>query len=720
MTNIKKDRFPLYIKRVKKEAKELGIVPASYAFGNFDYDEEYDFHVENYSGDIAIYVLSRDAGEGQDRKLIKGEVYLTDSEIRDILYLNKHYEKFLLVLNVSSVIDLSPILEVRNILYLSQLGVATSQTLVDIVLGKTYPSGKLSTSWSKISDYNYIKEFGDFHNTRYKEGIYVGYRYFDINKIDVTFPFGFGLGYTDFIYQYIDTVVDGLNIKMKVKVTNVGNYLGKEVIQAYLSSPKGALDKPEKILCSFIKTKELKPQESEVVELSFSLTDFPNYSEIKEAYILEKGIYSIKVGNSSRNLVNAVRLKLNEEIIVYKVKNQFNKPDFIDETYVSNDKEVDNSEIIELDHRKFVYRTAEYASKPNIEHSEFINGLSVNELIHMGVGDYKVGLKGMIGQSCSKVPGGAGETTLRVNGLESLSMADGPAGLRLINEYIITPKGVYEISEDSIWKLIKHFLPSLITKLLDKKKNEKKKGSRVYQLTSAIPVATALAQSFNTQVLYDMGRLINHEMTLYDVDIWLAPAMNIHRDILCGRNFEYYSEDSYLTAVCASNMVKGVQENSNKIATIKHFCCNNQETNRTNNNSIVSERALREIYLYAFDKVIAWSNPHAIMTSYNLVNGIHTSENKNLVTHILRDEWNYDGLVMSDWITTGQMNYKKSIHPGIRASKQLLAGVNFTMPGSKNDIKDVKKALKRNELSIEDIKNNAEIIYRWISKTKNN
>ena len=716
----KKESFPLHVKRVKQEAKALGMLAAAYSVGRFNYDEEFDFQVERFEGDIAVYVLSRDAGEGHDREPIKGDVYLTDGEIRDILYLNERFEKFMLVLNVSGVVDLEPVKDVKNIFYLGQLGVATSQTLVDIILGKSYPSGKLSTSWTRIKDYNYIKDFGDFHVTRYYEGIYVGYRYFDINKVEVLFPFGFGLGYTDFKYEFVDGNSDELNIKLKVKVTNVGNHPGKEVVQAYLSSPKGELDKPVKVLCAFKKTKELAPKESEIVELSFKLTDFPNYSESKEAYILEKGIYSVKVGNSSRNLYNALRLKLDEEINVHQVKNQFVHPDFNDETFDNVEDEKDNSKLIELKTANFQTKVANYTEKYLRTPGEFVKGLSENELIHLAVGDYKGGINGMIGQSCSQVPGGAGETSLRVEGLESLSMVDGPAGLRVINEFIVTPKGVYEISEDSIWREIKHYLPKILIKLLDKKKNEKKKGTRVYQLTTAIPVATALAQSYNPDVLYEMGRLLNREMEMYNVDIWLAPAINIHRSILCGRNFEYYSEDPYLSAVCASSIIKGAQENTTRIVTIKHFCCNNQESNRTNNSSMVSERALRELYLYGFEKAIEWSNPHSLMTSYNLVNDLHTSQNRNLVTHILRNEWGYDGLVMSDWITTGQMNYKKSIYPGINASKQLLAGVNLTMPGAKSDIKDIKKALKSGEVSIEDLRNNAQIVYDWVKRVKNN
>ena len=235
----------------------------------------------------------------------------------------------------------------------------------------------------------------------------------------------------------------------------------------------------------------------------------------------------------------------------------------------------------------------------------------------------------------------------------------------------------------------------------------------MYQYCSAIPIATAIAQSFSEDVCYQIGRLVAEEMKLYDIDIWLAPAMNIHRNILCGRNFEYYSEDPYLTGMIASSIVKGVQS-LGKMTCMKHFACNNQETNRFNSNSILSERTLREIYLRGFEIAVQEANPTCIMSSYNLINGVHASESSDLLIEVLKNEWKYKGLVMTDWITTGQINNKASVHPAARASHNLANGVNICMPGSKKDIKDIKKALKAGTLTRENLETNASIVYSFI------
>ena len=252
------------------------------------------------------------------------------------------------------------------------------------------------------------------------------------------------------------------------------------------------------------------------------------------------------------------------------------------------------------------------------------------------------------------------------------------------------------------------------------KRNLKKKGSKVVQIATAIPIATALAQSFNEEFIYGCGRLVREEMEMYGVDIWLAPGMNIHRHILCGRNFEYYSEDPLVTAFAASNIVKVVEENKTKATTIKHYACNNQETNRLNNNSMVSERAAREIYLSAFRRVIKDVHPRSIMTSYNLVNGIHSSEHKGLVMDILRTEWGYKGLIMTDWVASGQAYRKGNEYPAAYASRNIKNGNNINMPGNKSDIKDIKNALKSGYLTRVELENAAAIVYSFIYELKGN
>lgn len=717
---IYKKKFEEFVKQVKKEAKTKKINAAAYSFGHNLNGFEHNLSIDEYDGDIAIYVLTRVCGEDADRRLEKGDVYLCDKEIKDILYLNNKFEKFMLVLNVSGVVDLTPILEVKNIFLLSQLGVVTSSVLVNVLLGKCYPSGKLSDTWANPFDYPFFSEFGNRDDTLYKEGIYVGYRYFDSNNIKPYFPFGYGLSYTSFDYQVLSYSVNGDLINVKVNVTNTGKHPGKEVIQLYLSRHT-EIDNPDNILVSFKKTKELKPSEQETLEISFKLSDFPNYDESIVSYVLVKGYYFVRCGDSINNLQDVVNLELDETVAIKEVKSLNVNTGFIDYS-IAKPFDVSSvkvkTEKLDLSHFNLVKQP--YFSKYSVEIPQFIKTLTIDELILLNIGDYKTGVAGMIGQSGSLVPGAAGETTLKIKSLNtSLCMADGPAGLRLVSEYKLNNKGTYQLQEDSIWKSIKPYIPSFLTKFLDVKKNYKKPGNIIYQYCTAIPIATALAQSFNSELLYNIGRLVQKEMKLYDVDVWLAPGMNIHRNILCGRNFEYFSEDPYLTSEMAINLVKGVEDNSDKLTTIKHFACNNQETNRFNNNSVVSERALRELYLFCFERVIKIAKPSSIMTSYNLLNGEHTSSSHKLLIDVLRNEWGYKGLVMTDWITTGQINDKSSAHPVKYAHEDLANGVNICMPGSKKDVKDIKKALKDNAITREDLENNASILYQYILGNKN-
>lgn len=716
---LKEEYSKVFVKRVKREAKEKKMGAPAYSIGQNPNGFEHSLSIEGYEGDIALYILSRVSGEGADRRIEKGDVYLTDKEVEDILYLNKTYEKFMLVLNVGGPVDLTPVLEVNNIFLLSQLGVVTSSVLVNVLLGKANPSGKLATTWAKPNEYPFFEEFGDRDNTRYKEGIYVGYRYFDSNNIKPLFPFGYGLSYSEFIHQVIEYNVDSDLVSLKVNVKNISTHPGKEVIQIYLSK-RVEIDNPNNILVAFNKTKELAPNESEVLDISFKLRDFPNYVNDKHAYMLLKGDYLIRCGNCISDLEDIVNLQLDEDVLIKEVKSLDIDTGFIDYS-PENKQSLDSSvKTIKLDLKDISGYKVNYVKNYEVTVPEIIRNLTLDELILLNLGDYKTGLAGVIGQAGSLAPGAAGETSLRIKSINSsLCMADGPAGLRLINEYKVNKNGTYHLTEDSILRGVKLYLPSFFANFLDVKKNHKKNGNIIYQQCTAIPIATALAQSFNTSMLYDIGRLVRDEMKLYDIDIWLAPGMNLHRNILCGRNFEYYSEDPYLTGALASSIVSGVEDNSDKMCTIKHFACNNQETNRFNNNSIVSERALREIYLSSFEYVVKNARPSSIMSSYNLLNGKHTSESHKLLVDILRNEWGYKGFVMTDWIVTGQVNDKSSVHPAAHAHIDLINGVNICMPGSKKDIKDIKKALKKGEITRKELENNAAILYQYIIGNKN-
>ena len=715
---IKKSKHVSFVKRVKYEARKAGIGAPAYSVGQIEREIDYDLPLDEYEGDICIYVLTRVCGEGADRRLEKGDVYLTDTEVNDILLLNKKFDKFLLVLNVSGVVDLSPVLDVKNIYLLSQLGVVTSSILVKTILGKINPSGKLSDSWARPEEYPFIYEFGDKNNTRYLEGIYVGYRYFNSKGIEPLFPFGFGKSYSQFEYEVTSYKLVGDEVKLKVNVTNNSEKAGKEVIQLYISS-EGKIETARNTLVAFNKTNDIKPHQSVEVELKFKLSSFQIYDEENHEYLVQKGVYIVRVGNSSVELKNVFKIDVDKDIVVRKVAPIYSKPEFTDfEIGYPQDLDHITVETLELDSTVIPTKIINYSSKFDVKIPEFIRNLKIDDLILLNLGDYKTGLAGAIGQAGSLVPGAAGETTLRIPEItNSLVMADGPAGLRLVSEYKLNSRGHYSLVEDSIMRGVKEFLPGIAKSLFDVKKNHKKKGSVVYQYCSALPIATAVAQSFNSDVAYDIGRLVNKEMKMYDIDIWLAPAMNIHRNILCGRNFEYYSEDPLLTSVMASYVVKGVQTNG-KMACVKHFACNNQETNRFNSNSIVSERAIREIYLSAFERVVMEAKPACVMASYNLINGVHASESSDLLIKVLRDEWKYKGLVMTDWVVTGQMNDKTSVHPASRAATCLINGVNICMPGSKKDIKDIKKALKSGKITREQLETNASIVYSYITGEK--
>ena len=335
----------------------------------------------------------------------------------------------------------------------------------------------------------------------------------------------------------------------------------------------------------------------------------------------------------------------------------------------------------------------------------------------MCIGHYDNGLAAMVGGSSKHVIGGAGETTLRVKEVtSSLTMSDGPAGIRIKQAYGIDKKGVYDVTLDPLMEKMIDFLPKLSKPFILPPKN--RHGEIHYQYTTAIPIGTALAQSFSDSFVSGCGDIVAFEMEKFGIDLWLAPALNIHRNILCGRNFEYYSEDPLVSGRVASSITRAVEAKGNLGVTIKHFACNNQEINRNNNNSHLSERALREIYLKGFEKCIKESNPKAIMTSYNLINGTHASESRELINDILRCEWGYTGLVMTDWIKTGRSFCKKIKYDAPYAHKNILAGNDLTMPGSPKDHRDIINALKKGKISHSDLVHSASRIYRSIKTQK--
>ena len=706
-----------FVKQVKKEAREHKTLAAAYSIGKTMPEPEYEIPLDK-RGDLAIYVLSRNAGEGQDRRAIKGDYYLTDTEVRDILLLNKLYPKFLLVLNVASVIDITPVIKVDNILLLGQLGSLTSQTLVGIIKGDINPSGKLATTWAKLEDYPSYKNFGELDETRYEEGIYVGYRYFASFNKKVIYPFGYGLSYSEFKIESKDFKQNKDSLDISVKITNSSKFAGKEVVQLYVKKPCDLLDNPVKTLVNFQKTGTIEPGQSEVVTINLPISQLASFDEGKSAYILSHGIYELLLGNSSENLEVIASIEVPDDLLVKKVKEELVNLPFISlkGPEYKTEKQKKHFLFKNLDFNPGETKYVWYREEDN----ELIDKLSIRDLAYLSCGDIKGDIKTLIGEACSTVTGGAGESTLQVKDIkECISMCDGPAGIRFCTAYIESKGKKYPVAVDPLWIEMHHYLPPFLVNMFDpSQRNKKRKGDLHEQYTTAIPVATALAQSFNMDVISKCGDIIREEMEIFNVDVWLAPAMNIIRNVLCGRNFEYFSEDPYLTGKCAAAITNAIQKNPRKGAVVKHYAANNQEFNRTQNDSVVSIRALREIYLAGFEIAVKEASPYGVMASYNLVNGIHASESKFLISDVLRSEWGYQGLVMTDWITTGRVLYKKSRKPYARASRNLLAGTNMNMPGGKLDIKDILKAYKKGLISEELLRINANIVYNNIMKLK--
>ncbi len=701
-------------KHLKEKAKKLGKPVYYICMGEVMPEYDYDIPVR-VECDTAIYVLSRISGEGSDRRLLKGDVFLTDTEINTINYLNTNYKKFMLVLNVGGVVDLSKVNNVKNILLLSQLGVETSEALVDVVLGIYSPSGKLTTTWTSPGEYSSMGDFGNIDDNQYREGLYVGYRYFDSLKKDVLYPFGFGLTYTEFEINYKNYRIEDNYLYINANVKNIGKYSAKEVVECYVSKPNDIRNNPYQDLVGFEKTELLNPGEEGLVELKIDINDFRVYDTESKTYVLDKGEYVIRLGNSSRKNNPVLIIDIDNTIELKRCKNLFNKVDFND--YSVSIKR--NESLDKIEHVKYNSTASKEVVNYDLEVEipDVIKNLSDSDLIklNMGLFNEKGGLVSVIGSSGKDVPGSAGETR-KLNIIDRMIMADGPQGLRLARDYFIE-KGEKYSTTGIIPESLREYFPWYILFLMKRfEKQPKKNTVLLHQYTTAIPIGSAVAQSFNKAIAYALGDIVGREMEIFNVDLWLAPALNIHRNILCGRNFEYYSEDPFVSGTIAASITNGVQSHKGKGVTVKHFLANNQEDNRYANNSVVSERTLREIYARGFEMCIRDSKPFAVMTSYNLVNGIHTNEDINVNDRLLRADFKHEGIVMTDWIVS--VMHSTGIYSCANPVNVLKAHSDLFMPGSKEDFDRVLDAMKKGYISRDDLEINASRLYKFIKKVK--
>ena len=642
------------------------------------------------------------------------------------------YKKTIVILNVGGVIDTKYLRELNGIgaiLLMSQGGNVSGNALADILTGTVTPSGHLPATWAEqYGDYPSAQTFsymnGDAADEYYTEGIYVGYRYFDTFGIKPAYPFGFGRSYTEFSVTTDAVAVSGQDVAVQVSVTNTGTeYAGREVVQVYYSAPAGKLEKPYQELAGFAKTKVLMPGETQHITVTFPIASMASYDEERAAYLLEQGLYYIRVGTHSRNTHIAAALSLDNTIITEQLVNRvcadtgltnLSAQNAVSYTYEGEDCEKAAAPVIAitatvLQLQKAVYRRAPetlytdkkapitleqiLAEQATVE--DLTAQLSAEELAELCVGSARGGFgsTSVIGAASTACPGAAGDTTSRLldkRGIPNLVLADGPAGLRLSRSFVADTQGnvipgLGESAMGGIEQLVGMVPPERPEDAVD-----------YYQYCTAIPIATMLAQTWDVQAVEDAGDIVGEEMEIFGVTLWLAPGMNIQRNPLCGRNFEYYSEDPLLSGAFAAADTRGVQKHPGCGTCIKHFALNNQEDNRSHGNSHCGERAIREIYLRGFEIAVKQAKPLSLMTSYNLLNGVHTANCYELVTSILRDEWDFDGIVMTDWGTTGggDMNPAVDNKYGFSdAAGCIKAGNDLIMPGSQEDVDAILRSL---------------------------
>ena len=668
----------------------------------------------------AIYVISRIAGEAADRRLSKGDYYLTDRETEDIRFLQAAGIPVILLLNAGGPVELTDVLDdVSAVVYMSQPGQEGGHAVADIISGKAVPCGKLTATWaSRYEDYPNAETFGGGNakgaKEYYNEGIYVGYRFFDAFEVKPAFAFGFGLSYTSFAIRCEAITASEIGVTVTAKVTNTGDrYTGREIVQVYASCPQGTLDKEYRRLVGFGKTKPLAPHESGSVTISVPSKAFASYSEEQAAWPVEAGRYGLWIGNSSDALTLTGILRVEKASIIEKTTNicplveplhELHCPASVREREAAWQSEARETGLPEIAFAPVMERKIMYATdETDREAAELAAKLPVDELIPMLYGEIS-GANGALGSAGTKVPGSAGETCSKLLdklGIPGVVMSDGPAGLRLKKAYEVDratdeayPSGILDGLEGGYFS----------------EPEEHPDADTYYQYCTAFPIGTLLAQSFDPELLVEVGKAVAEEMELHRTSWWLAPGMNIQRNPLCGRNFEYYSEDPLVSGVMAASMTRGVQSGNGVGTTIKHFACNNREDNRMGTDAIISERALREIYLRGFEIAVRDAQPMAIMSAYNLINGVHAANSHDLCTTVARDEWGFRGIIMTDWTAT---------HPagGSTAWQCPEAGNDLIMPGYAGDDENLRAALQRGELSEAAVRACAERLFNIILRT---
>ncbi len=643
------DSLSLYYKDYVEKAYNMG-----YKNGLFDEADIPDALLKLASEftDTAIITINRFSGEGSDRKGDGTDPYfeLSQKEKNMAEAVCANFKNVIVLLNTGAMIDTSWFSDndkIKAAVMIWQGGMEGGLAAADILVGDENPSGRLvDTCARSLNDYPSTEGFHESDDyVKYTEDIFVGYRYFETipgMKEKVLYPFGYGLSYTDFEISNASAYVAADKIFVNADVKNIGNYSGKEVLQVYYKAPEGKLTKASRELCAFAKTRLLNPGECENITMSFNINDMASYDDMgdveKSAYVMESGEYKVYLGKNVRDAKELNFAYILQDNKMCQKLTEYCKPTNLGKRLTAS------GEYITVPDAQYTPKTlkCEYECETKIPEKDadkkklidVVDGeLTLDEFIAQLTEQQLLGL--LVGCKNTGVANTDGMGGLEEYGIPAPMTADGPAGVR--------------ISPDT--------------------------GIR----TTAFPVATMLACTWNTELVEKIGIAGALETKENNLSIWLTPALNIHRSPLCGRNFEYYSEDPFVSGKMASAMIRGIQS-QNIVATPKHFVCNNKETNRFESNSILSERALREIYLKGFEICVKESKPKLIMTSYNVLNGVRSSESVELIAGILRGEWGYDGLVTTDWINHAEKSAEVTAGNDIRMPSFLEWGEKSKIP----------------------------------------
>lgn len=647
---------------------------------------------------VAIYVISRISGEGKDRTPTAGDYLLSDRELADLRTLDEAGLPLVLLINAGGPVELTDLLaEYRHplaVLQISQPGQQGGEAVADVLLGRAVPEGKLTATWAKCyADYPCADTFGacngDLEKEDYAEGLYVGYRWFDSFGIEPLFGFGHGLSYTTFATAFTALRPGDHGVEVDLTVTNTGDrFTGREVAQLYAACPQTGTAREYRRLAGFAKTRPLAPGESQTVTVTVPAKQLAVFLPGRNAWVVPAGTYTLFAGGSLAEAAPCAHLTVDAEVVLETTHPICPVQHPFEEMGPCTSAMEKAAKAAALDLPAFAF--APLSDEVPVPAPVPMTDGPVDELVPMLYGNITQGAS-TLGSAGIRVPGSAGETSEALEasrGVPSLIMADGPAGLRLRQSYQVDPADGSVIPTGVLGSLENGFLDA---------PRHLKGADTYYQFCTAFPVGTALAQSWDPELLTRVGCAVSREMDEFHVDLWLAPGMNIQRNPLCGRNFEYYSEDPLLTGTLAAAITAGVQESGRHGVTLKHFACNNQEDNRMAVDARVPERTLREIYLRGFEIAVKTAAPAAVMSAYNCINGVHAANSRDLCTVVLRQEWGFAGLVMSDWNTTVPDD-------GSEPWRCAAAGNDVIMPGNPHDDADIRAALADGRLAETDVR----------------